>query len=85
MFRPSALMSPTTSDFHLDTRLLRLKEVKGRLKVGNTTLHEFWKEGSRYYRADMPKKFYISGTPYVLECDLDAFILANMKNSHPNL
>jgi predicted DNA-binding transcriptional regulator AlpA len=79
------LMPPSTGDLHLDTRLLRLKEVKGRLKVSNTTLHEFWKKGSRYYRADMPKKFYIGRTPYVRECELDAFILANMQNSCPNI
>jgi len=77
--------SRVTADSHLhpSTRLLRLKEVRGRLRVSNTTLHEFWKVGSRYYREDMPKKFYIGRTPYVRECDLDAFILANMQNVIP--
>lgn len=75
---------PLPDDLRPDTRLLRLKEARGRLKVSNTTFHEYYKERSRYYRADMPKKFYIGRTPYIRECDLDAFILANMQNSRPN-
>lgn len=62
---------------------LRLQEVAARLRISNTTLHELWKENSRYRNPGMPKKFYIGHTPYVLESELDAFILANLKNSQP--
>jgi predicted DNA-binding transcriptional regulator AlpA len=83
MLPPPNSLSLPSANLTLDTRLLRLGEVKKRLKVSNTTVHEFWKESSPYYKKDMPKKFYIGRTPYVRECELEAFILSNMQNTRP--
>jgi predicted DNA-binding transcriptional regulator AlpA len=83
MSSPLLLTQATpVGSLHPDTRLLRLNEVRAKLKVGKTTLHEFWKEGSRYYKIGFPSRFYIGRTPYVLECELDAYILAQ-KGSSP--
>jgi hypothetical protein len=44
-------------------------------------MYEAWKKGSRYFRPDFPPKFYIARTPYVLERDVDAYILAHTKDA----
>ena len=64
-----------------DTRVLRLQELRARLKISNTTMHEAWKKGSKYCRSDFPTKFYIGRTPYVLERDVDAYILAHAMDA----
>lgn len=64
-----------------DTRVLRLKEFRARLKIGNTTMHEGWKSGSKYFRPDFPPKYYIGRTPYVLERDVEAYILAHTSHT----
>jgi predicted DNA-binding transcriptional regulator AlpA len=63
------------------TRVLRLKEFRALLKIGKTTMHEGWRPGSKYFRPDFPPKHYIGRTPYVLERDVEAYILAH--TSHP--
>lgn len=68
-----------------DTRVLRLRAFRTRLGIGNTKMHEAWKKGSKYFQPDFPPKFYIGRTPYVLERDVDAYILAHAKGVSVNV
>ena len=56
-------------------RVLRLKVARERLGMGKTTFFEASRKGSKYFRADFPKKFRLGGIPVMLECDVDRYIL----------
>ena len=60
-------------------RVLRLKVARERLGMGKTTFFEAARKGSRYYREDFPKKFYLGRMPVMLESDVDDYILSNAK------
>jgi prophage regulatory protein len=60
-------------------RALRLKVARERLGMGKTTFFEASRKGSKYYREDFPKKFYLGGTPVMLESDVDNYIMARAK------
>jgi prophage regulatory protein len=60
-------------------RVLRLNVARERLGMGKTTFFEASRMGSKYYRADFPRKFYLGGTPVMLESDVDNYILSHAR------
>lgn len=62
-------------------RALQLKVARDRLGMGKTMFFEASRKGSKYYREDFPRKFRMGGTPFMLESDVDNYILAHADAS----